>query len=82
MDAYLHATNTKLGVFRDVIIEEDYNPLDAKSNTIRIPTGNKVMRKYGEVWEHASRSGRGCDFKAWIGGRDSGRDGRRGFWHG
>ncbi|GFH15150.1 uncharacterized protein HaLaN_11324 [Haematococcus lacustris] len=36
---YLHATNTKLGVFRDVIIEEDYNPQAAHNHTIQIPTG-------------------------------------------
>ncbi|KAL6759315.1 hypothetical protein V8C86DRAFT_2577846 [Haematococcus lacustris] len=37
---YLHATNTKLGVFRDVIIEEDYNPQAAHNHTIQIPTGD------------------------------------------
>jgi len=40
MDAYLHTTNTKLGVFRDVIIEADYNPLAVHDNTIKVPTGD------------------------------------------
>jgi len=39
MNAYLHTTNTKLGVFRDVIIESDYNPLAAQEASIRIATG-------------------------------------------
>ncbi|KXZ46813.1 hypothetical protein GPECTOR_40g547 [Gonium pectorale] len=39
-DAYLHTTNTKVGVFRDVIIEQDYNPLTAGQAAIRIPTGD------------------------------------------
>lgn len=39
MDQYLHTSNTKLGVFRDVIIEADYDPLSVHKNTIRIPTG-------------------------------------------
>ena len=39
MGEYLHATNTKLGVYRDVIIEKDYNPMRSHSATIRIPTG-------------------------------------------
>ena len=39
MDAYLHTTNTKIAVFRDVIIESDYNPLTAKDASIRVPTG-------------------------------------------
>lgn len=39
MNAYLHTTNTKLGVFRDVIIESDYDPLAAQAASIRIPTG-------------------------------------------
>ncbi|KAG2495250.1 hypothetical protein HYH03_006523 [Edaphochlamys debaryana] len=39
-DQYLHTTNTKVGVFRDVIIEEDYNPLTAAAHTIRVPTGD------------------------------------------
>ncbi len=38
-DQYLHTTNTKVGVFRDVIIEQDYNPLTAGEAAIRIPTG-------------------------------------------
>jgi hypothetical protein len=38
-DAYIRTTNTKLGVFRDVIIESDYNPLEAHQHTIKIPTG-------------------------------------------
>ncbi|MEW5298307.1 MAG: hypothetical protein WDW36_001447 [Sanguina aurantia] len=40
MDQYLHTSNTKLGVFRDVIIEADYDPLSVHNNTIRIPTGD------------------------------------------
>ncbi len=39
MDEYIHTSNTKLGVFRDVIIEQDYDPLKAHQHTIRIPTG-------------------------------------------
>ncbi|EFJ48794.1 hypothetical protein VOLCADRAFT_90643 [Volvox carteri f. nagariensis] len=39
-DQYLHTTNTKVGVFRDVIIEQDYNPLTAAKAAIRIPTGD------------------------------------------
>lgn len=42
MDQYLHTTNTKLGVFRDVIIEADYNPLTALDEVIKIPTGKVV----------------------------------------
>ena len=38
--AYLHATNTKVAVFRDVIIEDDYNPLGANKASIRVPTGD------------------------------------------
>lgn len=40
MEEYIHTTNTKLGVFRDVICEEEYNPLLAAQHTIRIPTGD------------------------------------------
>ncbi len=43
-DAYLHTTNTKAGVFRDVIIEEDYNPMTANDSAIRIPTGGGCRR--------------------------------------
>ncbi|GIL77206.1 hypothetical protein Vretimale_3116 [Volvox reticuliferus] len=39
-DQYLHTTNTKVGVFRDVIIEQDYNPLTAGQAAIRIPIGD------------------------------------------
>ncbi len=39
MNEYLHTTNTKIGVFRDVIIESDYNPLKAHESSIRIHTG-------------------------------------------
>ncbi|KAG2454761.1 hypothetical protein HYH02_000596 [Chlamydomonas schloesseri] len=39
-DQYLHTTNTKVAVFRDVIIEQDYNPLAAGEATIRVPTGD------------------------------------------
>lgn len=42
MDQYLHTTNTKLGVFRDVIIEADYNPLLVHKHTIQIPTSDIV----------------------------------------
>ncbi len=35
-DAYIHATNTKLGVFRDVIIPEDYDPLAPLHSTIKV----------------------------------------------
>lgn len=38
-DQYLHTTNTKVAVFRDVIIEADYNPMTANDASIRIPTG-------------------------------------------
>jgi hypothetical protein len=40
--AYLHATNTKLGVFRDVIIESDYDPLAPLRHTITFPTADIV----------------------------------------
>jgi hypothetical protein len=40
MADYLHTTNTKLGVFRDVICEAEYNPLLAAQHTIQIPTGD------------------------------------------
>jgi hypothetical protein len=36
----MHATNTKLGVFRDVIIESDYDPLAPLAYSIRVPTGD------------------------------------------
>jgi hypothetical protein len=36
-DAYVQATNTKR-LFRDVIIEDDYNPLAPLSRSIRVPT--------------------------------------------
>jgi hypothetical protein len=39
MSDYLRTTNTKLGVFRDVIIEADYDPLKAHQHDIRIHTG-------------------------------------------
>lgn len=41
-DEYIQATNTKLGVFRDVIIESDYNPLKSLSNSIKVLTGDIV----------------------------------------
>lgn len=47
MSAYLHTTNTKLGVFRDVIIEKDYNPLTAHDSTIRIATGEQARPAAG-----------------------------------
>jgi len=37
--AYVQATNTKR-LFRDVIIEDDYNPLAPLSSSIRIPTSD------------------------------------------
>ncbi|KAG1661856.1 hypothetical protein FOA52_011623 [Chlamydomonas sp. UWO 241] len=40
MDEYLHATNTKLGVFRDVVDVSDYNPLAAHAHSIVIRTGD------------------------------------------
>ncbi len=39
MDDYLNTTNNKIAVFRDVIIEADYNPLAANEASIRVPTG-------------------------------------------
>ena len=39
MDDYLNTTNNKIAVFRDVIIEADYNPLAANQASIRVPTG-------------------------------------------
>lgn len=42
-DSYINATNTKLGVFRDVIIESDYNPLAPLAHTIHINTGDLVV---------------------------------------
>lgn len=41
-DEYIQATNRKLGVFRDVIIESDYNPLKPLSNSIKVPTSDIV----------------------------------------
>lgn len=41
-DEYIRASNTKLGVFRDVIIESDYNPLKSLNNSLKIPTGDLV----------------------------------------
>ncbi len=43
MDEYLHTTNTKLGVFRDVIIEDDYNPLKTREHDIKIYTGKQCV---------------------------------------
>jgi hypothetical protein len=40
MDEYLHATNTKLGVFRDVVDLSDYNPMAAHAHSIVIRTGD------------------------------------------
>lgn len=40
MQEYLHATNTKTSIFRDVIIEQDYNPLAALDSTIKVSTGD------------------------------------------
>lgn len=40
MQDYLHTTNTKIAVFRDVIIEKDYNPLLAQQDFIRVATGD------------------------------------------
>eukprot|EP00879_Flechtneria_rotunda_P023948 GHRR01025368.1.p1 GENE.GHRR01025368.1~~GHRR01025368.1.p1 ORF type:complete len:354 (+),score=124.04 GHRR01025368.1:1552-2613(+) len=39
---YLHATNSKLGVFRAVHIGSDYNPLQPLANSICIKTGDIV----------------------------------------
>jgi hypothetical protein len=39
MADYLKTSNSKLGVFRDVIIEADYDPLLAREAGIRILTG-------------------------------------------
>ncbi|KAJ4460505.1 hypothetical protein PAPYR_3120 [Paratrimastix pyriformis] len=36
-DAFLEATNRKEGLFRDIIIEQDYDPLAWKQGTIRYP---------------------------------------------
>jgi hypothetical protein len=36
--AYIHATNTQLGVFRDVVIPERYNPLAPLARTICVST--------------------------------------------
>lgn len=41
-DDYIRATNTKLGVFRDVIIEGDYNPLQSLSKSIKVHTDDLV----------------------------------------
>lgn len=38
-DAYVQATNTKR-LFRDVIIEDDYNPLAPLARSIRVPTAD------------------------------------------
>eukprot|EP00798_Chlamydomonas_sp_ICE-L_P023151 gene23151-30356_t len=40
MDLYVHTVNTKIGVFRDVIDEADYNPLAVQDEVIKIPTGD------------------------------------------
>ena len=47
MGAYLHTTNTKLGVFRDVIDKTAYDPLSAHDASIRIPTGEWRMGGWG-----------------------------------
>uniref|UniRef100_A0A7R9V1T4 Uncharacterized protein n=1 Tax=Chlamydomonas euryale TaxID=1486919 RepID=A0A7R9V1T4_9CHLO len=40
MDSYIHTTNTRLGVFCDIIDSASYNPLAAHDSSIRIPTGD------------------------------------------
>lgn len=35
-DEYLRVTNEKAGVYRDIIIAEDYDPLKARSSNIRV----------------------------------------------
>ncbi|KAK9829174.1 hypothetical protein WJX72_004311 [[Myrmecia] bisecta] len=37
---YLNTVNAKDGVFRDTIIESDYNPLESRRWAIRVPTGD------------------------------------------
>lgn len=51
-DDYLQTTNSKLGVFRDVIIEDDYNPLEARDHTIRVPTGARTALARDSVELH------------------------------
>ncbi len=38
LDDYLQATNKGQGLFRDIIIESDYNPFCARADTIKIDT--------------------------------------------
>lgn len=40
VQAYVDALNTKLAVFRDVIIEGDYDPLKCAQGCIRVATGD------------------------------------------
>lgn len=50
MDEYLRTTNAK-PLFRDVIIEADYDPLRVREHNIRIPTGGQPGRGAGAGME-------------------------------
>jgi len=39
MADFLETSNSKAGMFRDVIFEQDYDPLSTRAHTLRIPTG-------------------------------------------
>lgn len=40
LDEYLKVTNEKVGVYRDIIIEADYNPLRPRGTAIRVATSD------------------------------------------
>jgi hypothetical protein len=63
-DEFLHQTNTKDGLFRDIIIEHEYNPLRGREHTLRFdnpddmadPTRQAVVKKLAE--ERAGSTGK------------------------
>ncbi|KAF5829034.1 hypothetical protein DUNSADRAFT_16653 [Dunaliella salina] len=40
MDDFLRTGNTKAGIYRDVICEQDYDPLSTRSTTLKVQTGD------------------------------------------
>uniref|UniRef100_A0A7S3VPQ4 Uncharacterized protein n=2 Tax=Dunaliella tertiolecta TaxID=3047 RepID=A0A7S3VPQ4_DUNTE len=40
MDDFLRTGNTKAGIYRDVICEQDYDPLSTRSRTLKVQTGD------------------------------------------
>eukprot|EP00967_Tisochrysis_lutea_P044990 scaffold54594_cov20-Tisochrysis_lutea.AAC.1 len=49
MDDFLRTGNTKAGIYRDVICEQDYDPLSTRSRTLKVQTGptNNIKDVHG-----------------------------------